>query len=58
MGMSAVATAPRIATPQRTFTASRPPLVRSYEPGEDWWWCYVDEIVFDVEGEAPSPSHH
>lgn len=19
------------------------PIVRSYEPGEDWRWCYVDE---------------
>jgi uncharacterized UBP type Zn finger protein len=20
------------------------PIVRSFEPGEDWIWCYVDEI--------------
>ncbi len=20
------------------------PIVRSWEPGEDWIWCYVDEI--------------
>lgn len=20
------------------------PLVQSYEPGEDWVWCYVDEV--------------
>lgn len=20
------------------------PVIRSYEPGEDWWWCYVDEL--------------
>lgn len=20
------------------------PIVRSFEPGEDWRWCYVDEI--------------
>ncbi|HEV8173355.1 MAG TPA: UBP-type zinc finger domain-containing protein [Actinoplanes sp.] len=32
------------------------PLVQSYEPGEDWWWCYVDQIAFEVEG-APSYSH-
>jgi hypothetical protein len=19
------------------------PIVRSYQPGEDWRWCYVDE---------------
>ncbi|MFI1381605.1 ubiquitin carboxyl-terminal hydrolase 14 [Embleya sp. NPDC020886] len=21
------------------------PLVRSFEPGEDWAWCYADELV-------------
>jgi hypothetical protein len=33
------------------------PLVRSYEPGEDWWWCYADELAFDVAGAPPAPSH-
>ncbi len=33
------------------------PLIRSYEPGEDWWWCYVDETGFDVDGAPPAPSH-
>jgi uncharacterized UBP type Zn finger protein len=27
------------------------PIVRSAEPGEDWSWCYVDEVAFVV---APS----
>jgi hypothetical protein len=31
--------------------------VRSFEPGEDWWWCYVDQLWFDVEGAPPAPSH-
>jgi uncharacterized UBP type Zn finger protein len=21
------------------------PVVRSFEPGEDWRWCYVDEVI-------------
>ena len=21
------------------------PIVRSFEPGEDWRWCFVDEVV-------------
>jgi uncharacterized UBP type Zn finger protein len=25
------------------FHASRHPVMRSIEPGEDWRWCYVDE---------------
>jgi EmrB/QacA subfamily drug resistance transporter len=27
------------------FWATRHPIVRSLEPGEDWRWCYVDETV-------------
>ena len=33
------------------------PLIRSFEPGEDWWWCYPDELLFEVDGAPPSPSH-
>ncbi len=25
------------------------PLVQSIEPGEDWIWCYVDEVAFERE---------
>ena len=39
------------------FHATSHPLVRSFEPGEDWWWCYIDELLFEVEGAPPSPSH-
>ena len=24
-------------------------LIRSLEPGEDWCWCFVDEIAFAVD---------
>ena len=27
------------------FWASHHPIVRSLEPGEDWRWCYVDEVA-------------
>lgn len=27
------------------FHATQHPIVRSMEPGEDWMWCYVDEVV-------------
>lgn len=26
------------------FQATQHPLIRSAEPGENWTWCYVDEI--------------
>jgi hypothetical protein len=33
------------------------PIIRSFEPGEDWWWCFSDEQYFEVRGAPPSPSH-
>ncbi len=33
------------------------PIIRSYEPGEDWWWCYEDQLTFELDGAPPSPSH-
>jgi uncharacterized UBP type Zn finger protein len=24
------------------------PLIRSAEPGEDWSWCYIDELAFEL----------
>ncbi len=27
------------------FWSAQHPIVRSLEPGEDWRWCYVDEIA-------------
>lgn len=32
------------------------PLIQSYEPGEDWWWCFIDEVAFLGPG-APSSAH-
>jgi uncharacterized UBP type Zn finger protein len=29
------------------FHSTRHPIVRSIEPGEDWGWCYVDEVELD-----------
>ncbi|HVF52574.1 MAG TPA: UBP-type zinc finger domain-containing protein [Actinomycetota bacterium] len=32
------------------------PIVQSFEPGEDWFYCYVDDFGFEIE-EAPSLSY-
>jgi uncharacterized UBP type Zn finger protein len=24
------------------------PIIRSLEPGEDWLWCYIDEVVLEL----------
>jgi uncharacterized UBP type Zn finger protein len=41
-------------SPQRHATAHHHatghPIIRSLEPGEDWSWCYVDEVAFLLEG--------
>lgn len=29
------------------FHATRHPVMRSFEPGETWGWCYVDENMYD-----------
>jgi len=37
------------------------PIMRSIQPGEDWSWCFVDEValrIADIEGDTripPSP---
>ena len=38
------------------FHAAGHPIIQSYEPGENWWYCYVDELAFEVD-DAPSFSH-
>jgi uncharacterized UBP type Zn finger protein len=39
-------------SPNRHATAhageSGHPIIRSAEPGEDWSWCYIDEVAFAV----------
>ena len=32
----------------RHFHATRHPIVKSAEPGEDWSWCYVDQVEVDA----------
>ena len=29
------------------FHATGHPLIRSAEPGERWWWCYVDDVLIE-----------
>jgi Zn-finger in ubiquitin-hydrolases and other protein len=33
------------------------PIIQSYEPGEDWYFCYLDGLAFEIAGNGPSPSH-
>ena len=29
------------------YHATNHPVIQSFEPGEDWKWCYVDNIELD-----------
>ena len=31
------------------------PIIRSVQPGEDWSWCYPDQITLVIEGVAGDP---
>ena len=33
------------------FRKTKHPLVRSFEPGEDWAYCYVDDLMLE-----PAPT--
>ena len=35
------------------FRSSHDPIIQSYEPGEDWGWCYVDNLSIEP---APLPD--
>jgi uncharacterized UBP type Zn finger protein len=31
----------------RHFHSSKHPIIKSFESGEEWGWCYVDELELD-----------
>jgi uncharacterized UBP type Zn finger protein len=35
------------------FKKTEHPVMRSIEPGEDWGWCYIDEVMLQ-----PFPGRH
>jgi uncharacterized UBP type Zn finger protein len=30
------------------FHATQHPIIKSFEPDEDWGWCYVDGVFFET----------
>ena len=39
------------------FHGTSHPVIRSYEPGEGWFWCYVDQLMFELAGAPAAPVH-
>ncbi len=29
------------------YHATKHPVIRSFQPGENWKWCYVDETIWE-----------
>jgi hypothetical protein len=27
------------------------------KPSQEWWYCYVDDVLFEMDSDEPSPSH-
>jgi uncharacterized UBP type Zn finger protein len=38
------------------FRTTHHPVVQSFEPGEMWTWCYVDEVFGEAETELSYES--
>jgi hypothetical protein len=38
------------------FRLAGHPVIRSYELAEDWYRCYLDQFVFELQGAPPAPS--
>ncbi len=34
------------------------PLIRSFEPREEWFYCYPDGLTFKLDDVPPAQSHH
>ena len=38
------------------FRATGHPVMEDYYPGEGWGWCYVDDVMIDLDGDVtPHP---
>jgi hypothetical protein len=32
--------------------------MKSFEPGEDWGWCYIDDVMLETDWPIDGPAHH
>ena len=42
----------------RHFATAGHPIVKSFEPGEDWGWCYADELFIEADWPVNGSTHH
>lgn len=39
------------------FQSTQHPIIQSFEPGEEWLWCFADDFAFELPADSPSPAH-
>jgi uncharacterized UBP type Zn finger protein len=39
------------------FHAAGHPVIRSFEPREGWFYCYADDLAFELPSAPPAPHH-
>lgn len=37
------------------FHATSHPIIQSFQPGENWGWCYIDQLFLDFEDRVWQP---
>lgn len=37
---------------RKHFNGTQHPIIRSFQPDEDWGWCFVDEVMFEPAPQA------
>jgi len=42
----------------RHYHSTKHPVVKSFEPGEDWAWCYADEEMVEAIRTFPEEAPH
>lgn len=40
------------------FHSSQHPIIVSFEPGEGWGWCFVDQVMLETDWPIGGPTHH
>lgn len=40
------------------FHTTQHPIIASFEPGEDWGWCFIDEEMLEADWPIDGPRHH
>jgi hypothetical protein len=38
------------------FRHTRHPIIEGYDPPEGWGWCYIDEVMLDLNGRVTPHS--